>query len=111
MKTLEYYQLRAGGLGIIAGLAALWGAVVGGAVGLAQHQWGPVLLFAGWAAAVAVVYGTPIGRWVARSVNGFVPEMLFLVLLVAPYFVLVWPPRKLAVSRGWIVELDVEPGV
>lgn len=110
MKTLEYYQLRAGGLAIIAGLSAGWGAAVGAVVAAAQARWEPVLVFALWGAAVAVVYGTPLGRWIARSVNGLVPELLFLVLLVAPYLVLVWPPRKLAASRGWIVELDVEPG-
>lgn len=110
MQSFQYYKLRAGGVGIIAGLAIVWGAVVGLVAALADKQWGLVPGFALWGAIVAVIYGSPLGRWISREVNSFVATIMLLVMLVLPYFVLVWPARKLASSRGWIVELDDAEG-
>ncbi|MBI5071045.1 MAG: hypothetical protein HZB56_22740 [Deltaproteobacteria bacterium] len=106
MKSFQYYKLRAGGLGIVVALAGAWGALLGVMMALSNKDWAAVPAMALWGAAVAFIYGIPLGRWISREVESLPATIFLFILLVIPFFVLVWPVRMLALRLGWIETLS-----
>jgi hypothetical protein len=97
---------RTTGIGIVLGLSAVMGAILGAILAVADGDPGLILGGAFLALVVGLVYLTPL-RAIPMGITKIHP---ILIIPVAPFIIIflvtVWPASKLALAMGWIQELD-----